>query len=200
MSPLLEQIIHDNFFYICSDNFREYQSAFYGYALDDNRLLLRTNPSEKIIDKYSYGVFVNIVATEESILIQQDFFGGFGLYLYREGPFWALSNSFYHMLQKLDHGHKLTINEDYLSLFLVTPVVPPSITETAIKEINELAQSEYILINKKTGVLSVQKNDYDLYSIDIYNEKATQLTPVQFLGSTSVWQSSGRQALSGSCA
>lgn len=167
--------IEDNFFIVTSENYKKMQAAFYGYVFTEEKILIRENPDNIDIDIYSPGIYVNIAIDNNTIVIKQDYYCGFGLYIYRYNDYWAVSNSLYMLINYLSTKSDLTINSDFFDLYMVKDVIPPSETETIIKEINELKQGEYISINKERCELNVIKSNIEKYSVDIFSREGFEL-------------------------
>lgn len=176
MDKFTESIVAENFFCITSDNFRSFGSKFYGFAFIGDTLYCREDPQKGKLDPYTAGMFTNIVDEGDCLHIQQDFWGGFGLYVYRDSDYWAVSNSLFHLIDALSSiSKKLTINEDYLALHMVIHLVPTSITETIINEISELPQGLYLTIDKLSGKLDFHKYEYNNYSIKLFSEEGAKV-------------------------
>lgn len=173
MTPILEAIIKRNFMFISSDNCKSQKSQFYGYAISENKIYIRSNPTEQLFDKLTAGVFINIVCKENEIIIQQDYFCGFGIYIFRNNSYWAISNSLYYLIKILACRFNLDINEEYIALYLSSSLVPPTVNETVINDISELAQGKYLII--KNGELYEENYSYDIKKMNILSYEAIDL-------------------------
>ena len=94
----MKELIEQNFFIIDSNNLEKIQSIMYGYSVSKKGIL--TNNYYKKLGYYEepdpLGVYVMIRKIGEEIRIDQDFYGGFGLYIYenKNTGYFAFSNSF----------------------------------------------------------------------------------------------------------
>lgn len=161
------KFIDENFFVIDSDNLNLVEPRLYGYVLLDNTLLI--NGSINHIPIMSYGNYVNVSRTEKSLLIQQDYLGGYGLYLYQKDNFFAISNSFFKLLSFLkDKIKKMTLNIDYSNYFITETLSSLSASETLISEIT-LVQKDVLLeinlLEKKINSKNIRLDD-ESFNID----------------------------------
>lgn len=168
---IIKSIINNNFFFISSDNNLGIKNKFYGYALNANGIVLGSNNETIIEDKYTAGIFVNIIDEGKQIIIRQDYFCGYGLFIFRNGNFWAISNNILYLIQNLNDKYELRVNYDYLALYITHGQTSASIKETVIADIEELACGEYIVIDKATNQVYVKTMEYDKYSIELDSKK-----------------------------
>ena len=90
----------DVFFVIDSDHLEETRTAFYGFTflndavIDSLEALKGQTPEED-------GAYVYLRREGNRLTITQDFIGSWGLYLYRQGDYFALSNSFLYLVEYL---------------------------------------------------------------------------------------------------
>ena len=68
----------------------------------------------------------------------QDFSGDFGVFVYHDGDYFAVSNSFHVLVDHVKRHHPLTINRDYANQLLATWIVSLADEETAVEEIQRL--------------------------------------------------------------
>ena len=99
------------FFVIDSDHLEETRTAFYGFTflndavVDCLEALNGQNPEED-------GAYVYLKREGSRLIITQDFIGSWGLYLYRQNDYFALSNSFLYLVEHLQGRHPMTLNRD----------------------------------------------------------------------------------------
>lgn len=175
LSPFINSLVSQNFFFMTSGNYESFESCFYGYSIGEDAIYIHENPDHELLEKYTAGVWVNIVADERRIIIQQDYFCSFGLYVFRNGGFWAVSNNLLHMIQLLRDNYELSINHEYISLFIAQRSLLSAVGETVINEIRELGQEQYLEINKKDGSLNIVNMAHDKYSIELCSKEALNL-------------------------
>ena len=89
--PEFEELFKDEFFVIDSNNLSSYEKNFYGYAIANNKILYEIDDFD-LLD--GTGTYIAIQETKDNIIILQDFNGSYGLYLYQNDGYFALSNSF----------------------------------------------------------------------------------------------------------
>lgn len=134
-----------HYFVITSeDNLAQIQDKFYGYALIDNKLYIDEIPG-KLIKPDTNGAYINIKRMNDLIVIQQDHIGSFGLYYYKCGRYWAISNSLIHIASKIKNRIRIEINIDYVSALLTILCGSLIYKETIYKDIYQL-ESEKIAI------------------------------------------------------
>jgi len=166
-SNFVREIINKRLFFISSDTYKTQKSFFAGYAITDNGIYLNTNPAEIIFDPYTAGIFQNVICNSKHILIQQDYYCGSGIYIFRNDKFWAISNSLLYLVLNLRDDFSLTINFEYLALYLCQQVCINSFTETIIKEIKEIPNGTYLSVDRDTGILHENKHEYKNYQISL---------------------------------
>lgn len=174
-SDTIKNVIKQNFFVITSDNYQDQASQFFGFAFQDNLFFVRENQDHIKFDKYAAGIFVNIIDYNDILYIQQDFYCGFGLYIFRNKEYWAISNNILLLVLHLKNRFKLSISSEYFALHMLQKVCVASVNRTIINEIAELGQGEYCLIHKSSGKLEIHKNIYDKYTVPVYSRSAIDL-------------------------
>lgn len=163
----------EDFFVLTSENCPATLSAFYGFFYDSNYIFIRSNP-KILLDKYTAGVYVNLQVNDGKIIVQQDYLCSFGLYIYKVSGYWALSNSFYILARFLSDRVCLQKNEEYMELYEAA-MVPYSVNETAIKEITELGQGQFIEIDIKTKYLIISKYHYNKATVNPYTKEGIEI-------------------------
>ncbi|MCR4664311.1 MAG: hypothetical protein K5660_02995 [Paludibacteraceae bacterium] len=153
----------DNFFVIDSDSLENVESALYGFVITESGIY--TNYVKDELD--GTGCYVRITAYDNTISIEQDSNGCFGLYLYRSDGYFALSNSFFELQNVLKKRVKLTLNEDYIYQFLALPVCSLAYEETAITEIKLLDRNTEVLIDKRNGNIKIVRTYENTESIPL---------------------------------
>ena len=159
MYKFVENIISENFFVIDSNNLDNIHSHLYGYIISKDGIL--TDNFYKNLGKYKeplpQGVYIMIREFRNKIIINQDYYGSFGLYIYQneEEKYFALSNSFLLLQEYLLGKQKLSLNKDFANNLIITSYFSLSIKETLIKEIEQIPSNAFIVINKKLKKLNV---------------------------------------------
>lgn len=168
--------VEENFFLISSDNLESVNTRMYGYCISDGQII--TDAADLNGGGYNLtpdGTYVYIQRTKDKILIRQDFVGCYGLYLFREGDYWALSNSFIYLLDHVKKSHTITFNRQYADHFLVAGLSAQSYSETLINEISCLDRSAVIEIDLKDRTLKTRLINYMENSIDLDSVEGMQL-------------------------
>lgn len=147
--------ISENFFCIASDNLETPRSRLIGFAFDGNNLYLNHCCGKRLPDDCT-GSYINILVENDHILIQQDSISSYGIYIYKDKDYFAISNSIVYLIDYLAGNHVLTPNYDYISIFLQFHNTI-TYTETIISEISILPQNADILIDINNRHLSIDQ-------------------------------------------
>ena len=143
----------------------------YGFSISKAGIL--TNNYYKQLGYYEkpepQGVYVMIRKNGNEIIINQDFYGSFGLYIYenKENNYFVFSNSFLYLEKYLIGKHNISFNKEFADNLIISSLYSYSINETMIKEIKQLPRNIYIIIN-------IQKKSFKLKDID-YKENTIPL-------------------------
>lgn len=167
-------ILYNNqdYFIITSDIYQDFGSRFYGWAITDDKIFIHCMPDTQLLPLSTYGIYVNIVDKCDAIIIQQDFYNCYGLYIFKQGKFWAVSNSFYHLIDFLSRRYKLTLNNKAISTFMCVGLI---FYHTAVNEIKELLPGQFIFINKRDGSLSILSSKIDRWSVEADSKTAVSI-------------------------
>lgn len=160
------KFIDENYFFIDSNNFLMTKSKVYGFALTEQYLyhnyIINDISRCNIVPKKDYGAYIVIKNDTDRINIYQDNIGCFGIYLYRQNGYWALSNSLWLMQEKL--GEKeLHLDIDYLVDFVCNRTRGWLDEKTPFQEILLLPADTWISINKRTGQLEFETKLWSEY-------------------------------------
>lgn len=158
--------IDDNFFIITSDNYLEFDSRLYGYAIVDDCILMNATENLCSISEHCPGTYVLIIKDEEGLTIRQDYLGQFGLFVYKENNYFALSNSFYLLADYLKDKVKLNFDLDF-SLALIRLGFSLSYDNTLIKQIKCLPRTCYVKINTISGKCEILSSILHELYVDI---------------------------------
>lgn len=164
--------LNENFFIIDSNNIDHLYSKIYGFIITDTGIFNNSNFKQyNNIQLDSSGVYIIITRKKNSIEIYQDFNGSFGLHLYRNKEYFAISNSFLYLFDYLKNKVELTFNRDYANHLIATDLAALSYNETMINEIQLLPRDEIIKINLTNKSLEFEKIDYKENSLFIDSEE-----------------------------
>ena len=157
------------FFVIDSDNFENVKSDIYGFAVQSDGIYNRDN-FDKLDPKAleGCGTYVHIEKTPEETVIRQDGCGNFGLYLFQEEGYYAISNSFFLLVEHIKNDHKITVNEDFVNHFMATWITSLSYSQTALNEVTYLPSNAVVkLIDSKTIKVEYTNSEkYNSLSVD----------------------------------
>ena len=124
--------MNDYFFVIDSDNLDCITTKLYGYGLDKGDLVLE---SKKNYDGLSgIGAYVLVDVEDEFISLHQDYLGSFGIYVYANDDYFAVSNSFLKLVEHLRDKHeRITFDRDYANYYLLQTLCSSLCTPTLVK-------------------------------------------------------------------
>jgi len=161
----------EEFFLIDSDNLDETNSRLYGYYISTTGVYDNSNYDEDSFKNcQGRGCYVNIIVNKKEVRIFQDFAGSWGLYYFYSEKYFAISNSFTLLVDKLKHGNRLTINYNYMYQYIATSLETDSFSETPINEISVIDRGMIVVIDKNCKAINFKKIDYEegKYFVDSY--------------------------------
>ena len=147
----------------------------YGFSISTNGIL--TDNYYKQIGEYQepepQGIYIMIRKIGNEFIINQDFYGGFGLYFYenKDNNYFALSNSFLLLVENLIGKQYISFNKEYADNLITTDLCSFSISETLIKEIKQIPANSYIVIDIKNNIIKINSIDYQENTIPLESEK-----------------------------
>lgn len=155
-----------NFFVISSDNLDEVTPRLYGYAIFDEKgdkenYNIYINGAVNNVPSHAVGTYINISRSDDTIKIQQDCNGGYGLYLFKSNDFFAISNSYLYLLEYLKNHVDLSLNIDFAKYYITDELASLSVSETLVNEIELLPKDIEVEINlskKKLETKNLQKD------------------------------------------
>jgi hypothetical protein len=163
------------FFIIDSNHLDDVKDKLYGYAIYNKKLITHEDIDEDKINLTGDGLYINVSSTSDSIIIEQDFMGAWGLYVYGSGEYFAISNSFTKLVDYLKGKYELSLNKPFAESFLFSGVCSFSIDETLVNEIMFIPRYYRLVINKVDGKLIYEKIDYGENSVDIGSREGIEL-------------------------
>ena len=187
-----KNIIENNFFYIDTDTCDITNSRLFGYIIQPEGIISQKNIGENFcfdLQSMTCGAFVYIDSRDNEIKIYQDFNGSFGLYVYKNSDgFFAISNSFIHLVNQIKNKHKISFNYDYAYTFYNCDVCHSNYSDTMINEISLLPKDCFVSINKNSRNLTVNNIDWNLNSIDIDSKEGINTLDKWCLKWTSIFR------------
>ena len=173
------KLIEENFFIIDSYNLNDVKSHLYGFTVSKDGIL--TDNYYKNLGEYQdpepQGVFVMIRKTKNKIIINQDFYGSYGLYIYenKNTNYFALSNSFFYLEEYLVGKQNISFNKDYADNLILTPLWSFSLDQTLINEIYQIASNTFVIIDIKKKVFKIYYIDYKENTIQLESEEGLKI-------------------------
>ena len=158
--------VEKEFFLIDSDNLWQVRPKLYGYSIQRTGIYEDDNlTAEAIAGLDGRGCYVYVDVENGQITIKQDVNGCYGIYLFRHGDYFALSNSFFRLLDHVKFKYPLTVNRDYCHYLMITLVAGHSYSETAVNEISLIDRNEILYIDLKDSRLEIVRTKYKENSV-----------------------------------
>ena len=173
------KLINENFFFIDSNNVENIVPHLYGYCISVDGI--HTDNYYKQLGEYiepgPLGVYIMIRKIGDNLIINQDFYGSIGLYYYenKDNNYFALSNSFLLLVEKLIGIQNFSFNKDYSDNLIITSLCSFSINETLINEVTQIKSNSYVIINIKSKTVKIKSIDYEENSIPLESDKALEI-------------------------
>lgn len=182
------KMLKKNFFFIDNDNVAEIEPKLYGFCIanDIENTYEKIENGESFTKAYSNGSYVLIQDIRNKLCISQDFNGNYGLYLFQKNEYFAISNSFLFLTEKLRSKHELRFNYDYANALLAAGLSPLSDAETMVKEIKVLPRNVKVIIDKKTKKIELKEIDYQEHSVELNSVEGIKILDRWFYKWTSL--------------
>ena len=153
-------------FVLDSAHLEEVRTVFYGYTFMGDRVVDRL-PLPDGRGPNPDGSWVYVKREADTVTVTQDFIGSFGLYLYRQDDYFALSNSFLLLVETLSRsGKTITLNRDYANCLLCATMCASTLEETLANEIILLDRSAVVQIDIPSKTLRTRLTDYQENTVD----------------------------------
>ena len=146
--------MRDDLLVISAEDLEAVESRLYGFMVADDGELVRDRVPERASE---VGCYVLVERDAGSITVRQDFYGSFGLYLWRssDGSRFMLSNSFFALADRL--RGKLSLNRECALALASARDVPGTYSATLANEIERLDSSCVVRISLADGRLSLEQ-------------------------------------------
>ena len=182
--------VEKEFFLITSDKLQEVKTRFYGYSVQESGIYENDNLTEEAAAGLNgCGAYLYVEAKDGEIKIRQDFNGSYQIYLYRNGDYFALSNSFLKLLEYLKDRFPLSFNRDYANYHLATWYSNHiAYTDTLIREIQTLERDIVIEIDIQEQTLAFHQIDYKESSLWINSAEGLEVLDRWFLRWTRIFR------------
>ncbi len=170
-------IVEKNFFVIDTDNIKETDTSLYGFCIANNieDICDEIGDNIKFSQAYSNGTYILIQNLDDKLYVSQDFNGNYGLYLFQRDGYFALSNSFLLLVEKVKSRFPLTLNYDYANALHVAGLSPIANEDTIVNEIEVLPRNVQVVIDKNTKKIEYKKINYKEHSIKLDSEEGIRI-------------------------
>ncbi len=156
----LNDFVADNIFVIDSNNCGIFDARLYGYLLEDG--IIRINGMNgAMVDRWTAGMFAAFHRDGDCLILQQDYYGLQGLYIFRNNDYFAVSNSMLYLIAYLANRFKLTVNPGFACNFITSMSTSECLETTCVKEIDALLPNNIVKINIKNKSCEVLALPYD---------------------------------------
>ena len=164
--------VEKEFFIIDSDNLPSVQTRFYGYSIQADGIYEADNLTPEAVKNLDgRGCYVYVEVRNGQITIKQDLNGCYGIFLFRHGNYFALSNSFFRLLDYVKFRYPLTVNKDYANQILADGLCAISYSETAVNEISLVDRSAILHVDIPKKFLQIELIDYKEYTVPLDTEE-----------------------------
>lgn len=154
-------------FLITSDNLDDVASRLYGFMVTDKGIVENKNINLAGDCLSGAGAYVYVNSDGKQIKIHRDVNGSYGLFLFRLGTYFALSNSFFYLLDFLKDNFDLEFNKDFANYMLAMDLVSEAIEDTWIKEIKLLDKDAVVNIDVATSTLTTDLVDWKINTVPL---------------------------------
>ncbi len=158
----LNNWFESNFFVITSENVKYMDSHLYGYLFYKNEFVSEYNQIKDINEnelKEAAGAYIIINKNDKELRVLRDSMGIMRVYYYVDDSYWAISNSFFKLLQTVAENKKLHFDiGDAESLYMAS-MMSYSVFGTLVKEIKSMPVWSKMIINFWENKLYLE-NDY----------------------------------------
>ena len=164
--------VEQKFFLIDSENLSSIQTRFYGYSIQADGIYEEGNLTpEAITGLDGRGCYVYVDVRDGQITIKQDLNGCWGIYLFRHGNYFALSNSFFRLLDHVKFRYPLTVNRDCCHYLMISSVSSHAYSETTVNEIRLVERNAVIYIDIAKKTLQTEFIDYKENTLSLNSQK-----------------------------
>lgn len=167
--------MNEEFFIIDSANLDSIETAFYGYTIQNNTIIDHST-FDINGELNGTGAYVLINAENGELSIHQDNMGCYGIYEYRNGDYFAISNSFLKLVEFLyKTNNRISFNEDFANHYLSSGITPMIPDETLINEIKILPRNCIVRINRNNRTLSYEELDFQENTVPIDSAEGIEI-------------------------
>lgn len=182
-----DKFIKNEFFIIDSNNLNSVNQKLYGYIIQNFQIIFKDAIDERQLD--GDGAYIFVKVDKDNITIFQDFNGSYGLYLYKNDDYFAISNSFLKLVEYLKNSYKLSFDEDFANALLSADLTSLAYTETLIKEIEVLPSNYIIDINKNKKSINFKEINYLENTIELDSKEGIETLDKWFFKWVNIFRS-----------
>jgi hypothetical protein len=178
--------VEKEFFLIDSDNLAEIKTRLYGYSIQATGIYEQDNLTKDAVKNLDgRGCYVYVEVKDGQITIKQDLNGCWGIYLFRHGDYFALSNSFFRLLDHVKFRYPLTVNRDYCHQLILNDLCSHTYSETAVNEVSLVERNAILHIDIAAKNLETELIDYRENTVPLDSEEGIAILDswVEFWGS-----------------
>lgn len=173
MSSEFDYILENEFFVIDSNNLNV-ETKLYGYIITENAIITNNDvPFDKEYGEMG-GSFVYLINNANELIIKQDPWGSYGLYLFKKDNYFAISNSFLKLVEYVKELYPLTMNYNFANSFLPADLCSIAYKETLINEIEILPRHVEITIDKIQKILKFNYLDFQEKTINLDSKRRSR--------------------------
>lgn len=154
--------VEKEFFIMDSEHLEDIRTKLYGFSIQNEGILEDENFSpDKANGMTGCGAYIYIERKDDTVTIKQDCNGSYGIFIFQNGDYFALSNSFYRLIEHVKYLYELSFNRDYANQLLSMGLCSYAYLETMVNEITLLSKNAVVEINIADRKLSIEHIDYE---------------------------------------
>ena len=170
-----EKLTKNQFFVIDSENLNTVKSRLYGFAVHEGEFVQNQDLKKDLNLAGGRGTFVYVKVDSNKITIEQDYNGCYGLFLFRDGDYFAISNSFWKLVEHVGNAHSLSLNYDYANSFIQVNLASLAYRDTLANEIEMLPRNLFVSIDISSKKLTTNRLCFEEHVVDINSKKAFEI-------------------------
>lgn len=167
--------LQKEFFIISSDNLNSINTKLYGYVIQNDGIIENDSINSLKIPLAGTGAYVYIENTGNDINIYQDFNGSYGVFLFKQGNYFAISNSFMYLVDYVKHKFNLRFNYDFANYMVPLDLCSEAYSDTLIKQIIRLDKDVIVKINVKKKQIDTQYIKYPIRTHTINSQEGIDI-------------------------
>ncbi|MCH5249301.1 MAG: hypothetical protein J1E98_05195 [Lachnospiraceae bacterium] len=164
--------VEKEFFLIDNNNLTDIHSRLYGFSVQDSGIYENENLTQGAVAQMEgCGCYVYVDVKDDEIIIKQDFNGSWGIYFFQYEDYFAISNSFFRLLDHIKKEYPISLDRDYCNHIIVDNLASLTCSETPVKEIKLIAKNAVIKIDILKKQLYFDYIDYKEDSFSLNSEE-----------------------------